>query len=556
MGLKFHTGHQFTPIGTTEPAKLLVRRIHWDDLPGFISRTLEVPPDHLALCRDSRGNMRSLGPGKHRVRSLWQGLAGLQGYCYLATKGPWSAHVLVNALPTADGMSVEADFLVLVEPLDLAALVPLMHPQREGLTEAELAEAIAEACEHHLEGLTRSYLEQDLCYTRDVAHGLERELFSFLGNYLVSWGLRVRAVTHLAFIPTHVAIERAERLLALREGLSRLEQQAAQSQEERRRQWEEFLAQKEHQPALEALRRDLELEQTIASMLGSSQATTTPDTASSFDPKTLQERLQSLRTTLEASVAARVDRLLRRQEKRPPAEAYPDPSRNLLQVVTVLRWTAGLFGSTTTFLITFAPGLFPNPEIPHRLTAAVSFGITIATFTVSIWLKRRAQARRQQTAASVYLLGRLKLRDRQETDRVVRGEVAGALERVSANVETARKAAFRTAAGRDLAVQLHQLMEECQRIRQQVLSTPSGGAPWLTAQHLTPEALLKMLIFDTSLIRSATELALQSEDLASAALAHDFIHVRELANGLRDNLLHLQNRFKERGRLAPLLETS
>jgi hypothetical protein len=446
---------------------------------------------------------------------------------------------------------VEGDFLVAVEPTDLSALPRLMHPQRLGLTEAELAAAIAEACENRLQGLTRAYLEQDLCYTREVARAVEQELHAFLGSLLGSWGLGVRAVGQLAFVPTRVALERAERLRALEEGLARLEQRKALSAEERRRQWEELLAQQELEAALQALEREEELEEARAAVLKAPETPATPGETSTADPGVLKERLRSLRSALEMAVAARLDRLLRRKEEA-KEEVPEDPAKDLQRAVTALRWAGAFFVSATGFLVAFAPWLFPDLETPRRITAAVGFGVTLVTFGASVWLRTKVRKRRHQAAVEAHLLGRLRLKDRREADRILRGEVGDALARVASNVESARRAAFRAEGGRDLAVDLHGLLGEVERVRQEVLSTPSGGVPWLDEERLPADLLLQMMAFDQSVLRSAADAAQQSEEMAAAALSQDLDRVRSLAKELGVGLLHLRNRFQARGRLAAL----
>jgi len=533
----------------------LVRRWRWDELPGLLSKTLEVLPGQTALCRDAQRTWRRLGPGRHRIVGLWGTLTGAQGECYVAQDGPWVLHPSVSVLPTAERAPVEADFLVAVEVRDLAALLGLMNPHREGLTEAELSAVVSEECNQHLPGLTKSYQEGDLCHTPEVARRMEQELRSFLGGALGTWGLTVRSVSHLAFVPTRVALERAERLRALEDHLVYLEQQSALTEGERQQELQEFLTQKEQEATLRALEWESELQEARAMLLGEEVseeqalvAVMAPE-AGLARPGVLKDWLRQRRGELEMAVAARLDRLLQREEGEEEAAAA-DPAQDLQRAVTLLRWAGAIFVSTTALLLTFAPWLFSDPDVPRRLTAAVGFSVTLIALVASVWLRGKVHKRRREASEEAGVLKRLGLKDRREVDRVVRGEVGAALAQAGENVETARRVAFRAKGGKELAVQFHTLSGEVERVREEVLATPAGGVPWLDEERLPADQLLEMLAFDEGVLRRAAEAAGLSEDLAAAATSQVLDQAGVLGGELAENLLHLRNRFRERGRLV------
>lgn len=213
------------------------------ELPGKLNRFLEVPPGRTGVVIFSDGNNRTLPPGKHRILTWGERVAG-KGAGMVAgfvPAEPCPFQLQARYFFSGDGELLDAWLLAQAEITDpVRFFKEFVLPQ--GVLESNTLDLSSEDTQTALGSIARRYAAADL-----VAGLPERQISGALAGLvsgaLEGHGLRMLNLQAMSFWRSEERAELAEKIQALEERLQDVELQKRMSALETQAQFDEFVQQ-------------------------------------------------------------------------------------------------------------------------------------------------------------------------------------------------------------------------------------------------------------------------------------------------------------------------
>ncbi|MBN1954323.1 MAG: SPFH domain-containing protein [Anaerolineae bacterium] len=503
----------------------LVQRLTLADLPGFLVKYLEVPPGHMGLVIDSRGNVQSLPPGRHRVVGLLRRLLGRVSDWRFAVLpgGSFPLRVPVPRLRAGDGGWVDAELLVTLRVAD-----PQRVAAELAVTPADLAAALSAGLEAAARQAVANWAAEDLG-REQVAGQLRALLRPALEAQVGALGLALDEIVALSLRPFDEAVDVARKMAELDAALAEVEMERRMAGLESDAEWQQFV----HQ-----LETDYGLNQgTLQEELAAAA------TAGEGAPSRVDRLRQAVRRYVDgqsAALIARLERFVgRRKPPQPPLYYWWERVVPWLKVIGLLVLVAAL----AIYLL--LPGVGVLEQVAAVLELACAVPAAIVLFATALWMERRAARSRSEavTGGRLMQLGR---GDRQRIDQMVRDQLTAELRALLPKMQETRDRAYREQR-RDEAVRIKQVEEQADRLRQAVEAKVVGQPVYLTQARVSRNDLEKMLSYDEQLLALAADLGDQAEQLRQAVFAGQ--PAEDAIGQLQSGLSALDHQFQVRARL-------
>lgn len=494
------------------------------ELPGFIAKYLEVPPFSQGLALYPGGRARTFTPGRHRLLSVFERLAG-QGVGlfagYLPVQ-PLSLRTKAANLLSGEGELLDASLIFSVEVADpvrffTATLTP---GQAFDTFPMDLeSDLVFEA----LSRMARQYAAEDLILGLPTAR-LVPEVITALKPALTGLGLQLEAVQVLAFWRSTDRLLAAEKARQLDAQLQDLALEARMADLENQAQLDEFMQQ-------------LAPAQTtrIRPVVGESPA----------------EAVKSLVVAeAEADLPAptRLNRLARQEDPPPQKRIGFFPGEWWVPHLLVL----GLILAVEA-AITFVAFYFSIPPAWNErmnllvITWGAGVGVIIKVIN-SLYTQGESVAEKRRLVQTTGLLGNLTSHNRARTDSLVRGQSSSELRHTEEVLQDIRKRVY--AAGEErAAVAIGKLASKVKEKTADIQNPAYNPPPYLADLHLTPRLWKAYLANEEQLLAYAAAVgeqasAIQQKVSRGVSLETDLTHLEQLL----DTFTHA---FATRSRVIP-----
>jgi hypothetical protein len=501
---------------------IIGRRLTLANLPGFLAKSLDVPPGHVGLVVDGKGAVRVLPPGRHTVVGLLRRLFGsVSGWRFaLVSTEPVSLLVEVGHVRAGDGEWVDVTCAATVRVADPQRFyAQAMHGEAGGIVQC-LSASIEPAVRQAVAGWGSDDLVRGAVSDR-LANEVRRALEPAAGGP----GLKLEGLRYVAVRPADEALEVALGRAELEAALAEVEMDKKMSQLETQAEWQEFV-------------RQLEADYKLP---GLAQEATAPAAAGEAVPKKtqLQKALRRYAEARESATAARVERLLGKREKRQPAIVrWWERTVPWLKVVSAVLLVAAMA------IYVLLPSVSAAEKTAGWLELACAVPSAVVVFISALWLERKAARERAAEAGGARLFG-LGHGDRERIDGLVRDQLTSELVTVNGTLRDARDRAYREGQRED-ALAIKQVEERADRLREQIAAGVSGTATYLTSARVSWEEAERMLSYDEKLLAQASDLSDVVEALRQAVLNGE--PVAEPARQIEAALSDLDHRFQARAR--------
>ncbi len=472
----------------------LLRRVYVEQLPGLWGRRLEVPlgqqavgwkPSQVTLLRGGQ-RYRLGGPG---------GLPRPEQVLFFPL-GPLILHPHVDGLLARDGTALQASFLLTLRVADARRLAPVLGPVAE-LPEVAVESRARQAALPFLQARAREHASADLCGDGALSSAIASDLRGLLAAALEPLGLELQGVRFLCFIHLEDALRLAQaRQEALRQA------RGAVDDEDPAGAVKEALAQIESRYQLSPGEKEALAQEAVAEAAGRGP----------------------LRPS-EARAAALIDVRLREldyREEAPPKE--PNGLRALVIILRVLGYSAL---AAIAALGIFRRDLLPDEVTVERISYLVSFLLAITALISSVWLDRKLQVRRAEARVERQKAG-LSAERRQAAERLMRAQMAGALEETRRHLDEAWNRAYR-AGQQELATRVRLLAKQVPDLQAELDGTATGPAPLLVRPDPAVPLLEAWVHGDKGLLLQLQERAGLVQQLFSAVVDGRWAEVEEKA---------------------------
>ncbi len=505
------------------------RRFTLADLPGFVTKRLDVPPDYTGLIIDGDGRTRTLPPGQHRVVSLWRRLFGRVSdwrFAIIPTSA-LSLIVPVQHLRTGDGEWVDVTCGVSVHVANPRRFYAQFLHNAGGST-ADLTKRLSAGIDGAVRQAVAGWATDDLIRGA-VSDRLAAEVRRALSPVADTLGLDVEGVRYVAVRPVDEAVDVARKQAELEAALDEVAMERRMSELATEAEWREFV-------------QNLEADYDMPG-LGQEVATSSDDGEGTSESrvKELQGAAQRYAEARIAGLSARADRLLGQEE---PERPEPPVVRWWERIVPWLK-----FGSIALFIAALALYFFPRAntgreKITILLELACAVPSAVMIFISALWLERKAARDRAISREGGELLW-LGQGDREKIDRLVRDQLTNELRTITRTLRESRDRIYREG-DRDQALAVKETEKQADQMRQTVAAGIRGAAPYLSEAHVTQTDLETMLNYDEALLAQVNELSDRAETLRQAALAGEAVgdQLETIKTGLSD----LDHRFRARAR--------
>ncbi len=504
--------------------EVLVRRVHPENLPGVITKTLDVGPGQQGIVV-RRGQATVLGPGRHRVGWAWGGLPDDIG---LVDTRPAYLVPEVSGVFSGDKQALVANLLVRVQASDPVRLFQALDESRTYLTVGELAGRLASSIAAPLAAAARQFVAGDLCGSETVAQQIGAAIHGPARAYLESAGLALLEAGRPSFVTQEEAVRRVEAIHRLRNDLQKAEVRARLEAARTEREFQDTLRQIEHEYGLrDALRQD-ELAEVRREMAGPPPAEEPKPVAGEKKPLAEERKptppevgkaVDQLVKALDKKLASQQEQLLGRFEEMLKKAGYKEPKdekrdaviEELRRWVNILRAVGSIIVLGTTLAYTVMPQLFADPRLPQIITCVVGIVLAVIAFVWSFWYEGKARARRRENLARAEE-DRLSPARRLAAMQMVNAEVAGHLGRVRSNLEEAWTRAFRSPL-QNLATALRSLAKAVPDLQDELRASTYAQSTLLARKQVNLDDLRRILDLNDALLQQAQDAADTSQTM-------------------------------------------
>ncbi len=488
------------PLSATEPTRdMLAQNMRVDELPGFLWKTLLVPPNYVGLLYSRGVPTASLPPGKHIVR--WIGareptMAALVDVNEFGTN-PVSAHQV-----TADGEPLDCKFHLrarVADPLRFGARVLDCQPLVDRRTVANLL--VAEL-NPSIQGAVAGYDAGSLFDNPAARANLLRRLTPPLSEFCTDHGLEQKEFTSLDF---EAAVDPAQAIAQLESYQNEDGKKEIARQAESGASGEQVIKQLEEKTGISHLltpQEEQEVKQSLAAPGG--QARGIPVIERAVDRK-LSE--------LERRVEDEIEQSSVRDRDQTKLDEFFQKNVGLLTFADKLKMFAGLLISALTVAGIAAPDRIPNRNIVELSAAGLGLLGGVLALIGSAWLSSEFGKRKSQFQNG--WLNRLSAERVLDSDACLRAQAEKELAKVT---EQWRESRNRLVGQRkEAAIRLKEIEERANRLRQQILGAETGGLILKTGHRVSARQAQRLIDLDHQVLRSAEDLSRQGAALRDAA---------------------------------------
>lgn len=519
---------------------VFVRGLTLADLPGTLTKLLEVPPGHTGLVVDGQGTMRTFPPGTHWAvgpgRRLFGRLSDWQ-FALVPTEAV-SLIVPVTHVRAGDGEWVDVTCGAVVRVADPQRFYSEFRAAIDGST-TDLARRLGAGIDGVVRQAVGTWAARDL--VKGAVEGqLAAEVRRALSTVADTLGLEAVTMRYVVARPAAEAVDVARQQAELEAALDDVELERRMSQLATEAEFKEFVEHLEADYGLPAGTLQVELEGVSADEEGDSAP---------LDLAGLRQAARRHFDSRIAGLASRVERLLGARER-----PDPPPLRWWERAVPWFKAASAILAVAALLAFILRSEVSPLERSQAIVQLAVALPAAVALFLSALWLERKAARQRADAFDGPGLLD-LGRGDWERIDRLVRKQMTTELADVVHKLRDTRDRAYRQGK-RDQALAIKRSEERADRLRERVAARAEGVAAYLTEAHVARQALETKLNYDEELLAAVSDLsnsvqAFRQHALAGA-LGDDELHQIEGA------LTALDHQFQARARFiqAPAIETN
>ena len=509
------------------------------ELPGWLSKSLQVPPNRLGVVITSSGISRTLKPGKYRIltsfqRMLGQGVGLRAGY--VPDEQEFISMFNLEYLLTGDRQLLDIRLVCALEVAD-----PVCYFNEVVTPNSEIrdpgVDIDLQSLHVSVETVTTQYAAGDLVQGRADA-ALRKQVQITLGALLAGKGLRLKEIRLLALSLSENRAIVAEKVQRLHERMLEIELQARMAEVENQAQLQEFIQQ-----------LDPSLQQVAHLGVAATEQAPAPkgQTASSLRGLTAPANAPKSQKGFEA-----LRNLFRTKKPTPPKARHSHTYWWLPTVVWII------------FVILLGIGLTALIDEQMGVRSSQSIGLIALIWSSAIgevfFRIKGMHAKQEDLEAENWQqvdyqpLEDLVGNDRKWADEVVREQCAREIEQVGELVTQIRSLEYRRG-NTSLALLLkNEIERNAQNCAEKIRNPNYGQPPYVTDLRVNQNAWLDMLARDEDLllyghtVTSSANLMLQKAQAGELA--------ESMLTELNTSISNFANRFFERGRPLQMPDTS
>ena len=505
---------------TSSPNPPLAQAFSLKELPGWLGKTLLVPPGRQGIALNTAGRVRLFRPGQQKVLSAVERLSG-QGAGlragYLPAQG-FQASLKAANLLSGDNELLDASLLCQVEVADPARFfAEVVIPQ--GQVKAGLIDLSQALSLETIGALAARYAAADLVRGLPTQR-LAGELSAVLEPALGGLGLRLAALQWIVFWRAAQRVEIAAKAQALEERLKELELDKEMAEMERKARREDFARQLQDETAARPVEAVGPTPPPVETMRG----WLTIDTSKESGKRHL-----------------RIEGLLGERKKK--TEETPPARRQMQRWLTWRIIALVVLGSIACLITAILYRLAQNASWDVKWEALlIIWGPLLAVFiesAVSFFKKREDLEEIFWQSKGYTVLDDLSRNNRQRADQLVREQTAGDLGHVRQILNDVRSRVY-SAGNEALALRLRELERKVDARRNDVLNPQFGAAPYVSDLKISRLVWDSMLDQDEELLAKSAQLSNQASALQQKLSAGEALDPlgADLENKL-DELWHL-----------------
>ena len=518
----------------------LARAFLLKELPGWIAKSLEVPPGRRGICMDKQNRLRLFPPGRHPLLSAIEriggGGAGLRaGYL---PDHPFAAWLNAENLLSGDDILLETRLLVMVEVIDPARFFTEQVLPRKQIQSGQVDLSQAEIY-NALGTLARRYAAADLICglpTDRLLPQIQAVLRASLGNQ----GLGLDTIQFISFLQSEDRIKVAEKVQTMEERLQNIELQKQMAAIENQAQLEDFIKQLDPELVERGGLRPV-------FQPASAQPDGTPGGVSSlFD--SLRARFSAANKQEKNNRHWVLDDLLGRFRKKDEEKL---PQRRFERFWWVSRglWMAFLIlmGIGLTFLALWLTQVFSWTSLKEILIGIWSFILFGLLESIKVLYEKREQiSEKKWSKPGITYLDDLSGNNRQQVDQIMRDQAQRDLNHIRELLNDVRSRVYR-AGNEDLALRIRELERKFESASAHIKDPNFGSAPYLDPKlHINSHVWNNMLDYDELLLIRGTALSEDAQEIQQKASQAPIS--QESFDQLESRLDAYLHQFENRGR--------
>ncbi len=500
-------------------------------LAGGLARRITVPASATALVQRD-GQIETLPPGQHPVRSLWAGLIGRPAPpIWLVQTGPITLHPVFANLLDADDQLIFMDMLVAARITDPVRFWRALNPGHESLTKSDLERLLAETLAGRIRTLVKKYPLQSLIHLPEAQDVVQKGVIQSLRAVLQEWGMELRGVTHLGFQKADDAVTIERQARAIRRALDDM---ALQDEVERM----------EDQAILEHARAEFGLTDADIAELQAQLA------QEKQDREAFQALLEEKLARMQQAMEERLEALAEEKQKPPKRAPSTIPEyKNLERMVVALRIAFYVIAAITAANAVFYRYLpFLNHYNDHFHLIGSVLGLLLALAALaSAWLvdRRRVFQVEQARQEEQKRLSRAEQERKIARERAIRRYMQKRLRLIADNCQEIWKRIYQTDI--DLATAIRkQCVQPYNALADSVLAADFTTARFFRENKTDPEQLAGLLDLTEKLRDNVEALVRASQQGYKAATDQDLTTLRTILHQLDQGRMALKNQFAER----------
>ncbi len=521
-----------------ENALPLGRRFLLSELPGRLTKWLEVPPGRQGVALDAQGRARTWPrPGRYKVLGAGARLRG-QGAGLVTGWVPAEAfpvRVQARGLLTADGQAVDGWWVVQAKVED-----PVRFFQRQVAPAGVLHNVVLEVADSAslaaLSAVTRQYLAEDLVRGVPGDH-LPNALRQRLQPVVAAEGLVVQSIPLMVFWMADDRLAVMEKMQELQEKARRLEMEDRIAAAEAQADWEAFVREFEEDTGI---RLQVSPEQAQAKKGEEENEQTKP-------PSLFSWAAWKALITGEGPQHPLLGKLFGHQERKEECEEFDRPHKRWWLPRTAFLVTALLIAIGGTFLVFQMRGskAWVDDNAWGILATLWTFGLGVAFDSVRVLFEKQeelAEAEWRCWEEKGYTwVDDLARQKPIVVDAVVRQQSAAMLRTLANMLNGMRSRVFREG-NIELALQIKNLERQAKVLSEEVQKPDFGKPPYLDKTlKISKAAWTAMLDYDERLIVDLNTLLNLAEQIQEVQMPSQ----ESLAN-LERGLSRFRSRFSRR----------
>jgi len=528
----------------------LARYYRLEELRGFISKSLDVPPGRQGISINPHGKVSTYPPGRHKVISAWDRLRGrgaglLAGYI---PAEPFTAWFKATNLLSGDGELVDASLLGSVEVFEAGKFfTEFVVPN--GTLAGPVIELNDPAVFDALNPLVRSYTATDLAYGLPTA-ALLPALPTRLNPLLSMRGLNLVALQTISFRLASDQVEIAEKALQIQEQLDDLAIQKEMARIENQVQLDEFISQ-----------LDPDLVQTAGLRLVAGAAPAPDENAAAYAAvqPSLYERFRSW-----IKIESRPDTI--RDPARVQELVTEAQSQEEGELEITVRWRPGrwwlnrvlwmifvvIMGTLLTLLVMkIAKSVaWDSPWEVISIIWVFTVGALLESVK-TLYQKREQVYIVQKTAPRKTFLDDMTSDNRQRVDSVVREQCSSEMALIYDILNEIRGRIYRSG-DTDMALEVKSLERKTLAINQEVHNPNFGSPPYLSDLKINRHVWEEQVDYDEQLLARASALSEDTHTIQQKYGAGEFSP--EMLQKLESGLDEFRYRFANRAQTIKAYE--